>query len=63
MKIDWSTAPSWANYAAMDKDQEWYWYEFEPTSCKDGTWSNLRNAGHVTGIYVNWETSLQERPK
>jgi len=29
-KPDWKDAPEWANYLAMDSDNNWYWYEFEP---------------------------------
>lgn len=27
---DWSKAPEWATYAAMDDDGDWYWYETRP---------------------------------
>ena len=28
--IDWTSAPEWANYAAMDLDGRWFFHEFEP---------------------------------
>ena len=28
--IDWTNAPEWANYLAMDDDGSWWWYELEP---------------------------------
>lgn len=27
---DWSNAPNWANYAAMDADGSWFWFEAQP---------------------------------
>lgn len=30
MKPDWKDAPEWANWLAMDKTGEWWWYENEP---------------------------------
>ena len=29
-KPDWKDAPPWANYLAMNIDEEWYWYKEEP---------------------------------
>ena len=29
-KPSWTDAPPWANYLAMNIDEEWYWYEEEP---------------------------------
>jgi len=29
-KPNWSEAPSYANYLAMDKNGCWYWYENRP---------------------------------
>ena len=28
--LDWSTAPEWANWAARDENDAWYWFEIEP---------------------------------
>lgn len=33
MKPDWSDAPEWANYLAMDNNGDWYWYEEKPEIC------------------------------
>jgi len=30
MKPEWRHAPSWANYMAMDRNGEWFWFENEP---------------------------------
>ena len=29
--VDWSSAPPWANFLALNADGEWYWFENEPT--------------------------------
>jgi hypothetical protein len=30
VKPDWKDAPEWANYLAMDDNDEWYWHEYDP---------------------------------
>lgn len=30
MKPDWSKAPKWAKWLAMDKFGDWYWFEDHP---------------------------------
>lgn len=30
MEIDWSEAPEWANWVAIDANGEWFWFENEP---------------------------------
>ena len=62
--VDWSKAPAWANYAAMDKDGEWYWYENEPTPAA-GLW--VADPGsefdRVYDIdHPDWRTTLTTRP-
>jgi len=40
--VDWSIAPSWANYWAMDDDGEAFWYENRPTcDHKDCVWNDF----------------------
>ena len=34
---DWKRSPSWANWACMDEDNIWYWFEHKPIH-KSGTW-------------------------
>lgn len=55
--IDWSQAPEWANWWAMDMNKEANWYDTKP-SIMEG----IANAPsfNYTGP---WETSLRERPK
>lgn len=39
MEPDWSKAPSWAKYTAMDANGIWYWYECIPQWVKeDSCW-------------------------
>lgn len=30
MQIDWSKAPEWARWVAMDDDHTWWWFENKP---------------------------------
>lgn len=30
MKPSWDDAPEWANYMAMDDNEDWHWYEKKP---------------------------------
>lgn len=61
--VDWSIAPEWANWAAMDKDGEWFWFEFKPHQYKDvwvrreGDFDIFKNETKVD----DWMQSLQER--
>jgi len=41
-EVDWSKAPRWANYWAMDDDGAAFWYEKKPTCVyKDGAWHDF----------------------
>ncbi len=61
---DWSTAPEWANWLAMDSDGAWYWYEDKPK--KIGMlWA--RSMGQCQQLarsltINNWDTTLENRP-
>ena len=43
IKVNWELAPAWAQYAAMDSDDTWFWHEREPGLQFDGEW--LDNTG------------------
>lgn len=63
-KPDWSTAPSWAKFLAMDADGEWFWFENEPTVRYD-LWG--RPAAGMCLIanlvdVVEWTDTLETRP-
>ena len=52
-KPDWSSAPEWAEYLAMDGDGEWWWYEVEPTLI-GRIWSdNESQARNATNVKLN----------
>jgi hypothetical protein len=60
---DWSQAPEWANYVAMDADGAWYWYSHEPIRRGDCWWSSAGgNTAWVGNSTINWRTSLTSRP-
>lgn len=63
MKQDWSKAPEWANYAAMDKDGEWYWYENEPIIVYKDHWSPIDCRYEKTEQNDDfWKATLDKRP-
>ena len=60
---DWSNAPDWANWLAMDSEGEWHWYENKPEK-EFVFW--LPTGGRFAFIKTdtdNWESSLQQRPQ
>ncbi len=64
--IDWSKAPEWANYAAMDgKDGKWWWTADRPehlNNCWDkGVCASMDKP--YPAYDGDWKDSLQERPK
>ena len=62
MKPDWKYAPEWANWLAMDADQEWFWFENKPVF-ESGIWR--RDGGRCTdaGWYTEeCEDSLESKP-
>lgn len=61
MKPDWKGAPKWANWLAMDKNGEWYWYKNKPEAearrwCSDTTYERIY-------ALPGWQDTLEERPK
>lgn len=59
----WETAPSWANWLAMDADGGWYWFEYEP-EFREYEWIAERGgewepASDGSG---GWRESKQQRP-
>jgi len=67
IKPDWSTAPEWAQYWAIDNDGRAYWYEHKPTIEHDDrfVWS-VGHIGRYTEAlprnYAGWKESLEKRP-
>lgn len=67
MKVDWSIAPEWAKYAAMNYQGEWYWFEEEPTyDMKSGFWVydfyGVRGRNEKFQASKHCESSLSKRP-
>lgn len=63
MKPDWSEAPSWAKFLAMDSNGGWTWYEHIPYR-DDVEWLPLKvthKIKHVESM-TNWTKTLEERP-
>jgi hypothetical protein len=59
---DWSKAPEWANYMAVDQDGEVFFFEEMPTPDSDGTWRS--DYGQFEKVESkNWRDTLQVRPK
>jgi ribosomal protein L7/L12 len=64
LKIDWSKAPAWTQWLAVDADGEAYWFEHEPKVVRE-LWDN--EAGDVefafsTQVPENFTKELYERP-
>lgn len=60
--IDWSQAPEWAHYAAMDEDGEWWFFEEAPR-CWQAAWVSNSGRGRRidSGIEWAWRESLVKR--
>lgn len=62
MKPNWKAAPEWANFLAMDDNEEWYWYEFEPWFDEyDGQWNGRDRLERVKDT-PQAQFSLEARP-
>ena len=53
--------PRWANWAAMDKNKSWYFYESEPEIyyC-DSAWCNHANKNIDKSFYIGSELKWHE---
>ena len=65
---DWSTAPEWAQWFAVNRSGYGAWYECAPDRGGVCWWPNINipkslSAGKIeAGNYEDWKNSLQERP-
>jgi hypothetical protein len=67
VEIPWSDYPTWCKWVAMDKDGEWYGFDYKP---KEGlaSWINSDFANNIHPDYHprnftgDWTESLFERP-
>lgn len=61
MRPEWSKAPPWAKYIAMDRDGVWFWHENEPTlGSRD--WQSMGQISFAGEDAFNWKTTMEERP-
>lgn len=68
--LPWSHAPDCSNYAAMDSNKKWYWYDEEPTNFNRGSNWGIQGGpggGDMSGSFDHppvddWRKSLQQRP-
>lgn len=63
MKPDWKDAPEWAQWLAMDKNGQWYWYELKPLRAIT-EWVPQSDSLMVRAVCGDdWKETLQERPE
>jgi hypothetical protein len=70
LQIDWSKAPKWANYWAMDANGICFFFQFEPKILKkyDGwtaqktDWELDTNSQSYNLSGIDWRNSLTRRP-
>ena len=64
----WDDAPEWANWMAMDKDGEWYWFAPRPIKkatewdSVDGVQAQFSGVTHPNPSSYDWTKSIQPRP-
>ena len=69
-KPDWSRAPEWAQWWAVDEDGSAYWFDSMPFHLSLAAWHKSDEHGLIEldryicddGIYENWMQSLHHRP-
>jgi hypothetical protein len=62
---DWSDAPSWANWWAMNGDGHAYWYAAEPTyNTQCDIWQITIDPQYkmVYAATIDWSNTLRRRP-
>lgn len=73
LELPWHESPDWAQWAAMDSDNEWTWYSHEPIirlndqKCRVDKWLiEGGNGRFCTGFTFppcsNWKESKRKRP-
>lgn len=62
MKPSWDDAPSWAQWLAMDKDGDWFWYEKEPDKFNRGWFEWDGGRCEQAFFNFNWSKSKERRP-
>lgn len=59
---DWSSAPEWAKYLAMDADGDWTWFEHKPRYV-NVAWVASGRQLTIRTAYPTPADSLVERPR
>lgn len=60
---DWTKAPTWASYAAMDATGAWYWYESEPVLAQHlGIFTSGGFRVEAVLLDTDWKESAHVRP-
>lgn len=62
MTIDWTQAPSWARYAAMDANGTWMWYVDKPAPRNARWYADTGGFESFNPCPVHWTQTLTERP-
>lgn len=61
---NWSKAPAWANYWAIDGNGQANWYRAEPWLEGDMWWSDDDNEPNVHDMtHIDWRLTKQGRPQ
>ena len=62
MKPSWDEAPEWANWLAMDRSGDWFWYAVEPDCDNIHGWWNTKLKNEFAALNTNWRETLERRP-
>lgn len=62
---DWSTAPEWARWFAVDSDGSGFYFEERPDINEHNEWYSFSGLLKYSGQFgiKAWQNSLQQRPK
>lgn len=63
-QVDWSVAPDWAKYFAVDENTEGWFFIQEPTIDVDGCWCCVGGScmAFSHDYQGDWKDSLRKRP-
>ena len=64
---DWTTAPDWANYVAVNAKEQALWFENKPwCETRDDRWyvreGRIAPAGYMNLRGLHWQSALFSRP-
>ena len=66
IRPNWDDAPEWAEWVAMDKREEWYWYSNKPNCTHKNAQSWIMYGSSilqkVEDIAPYWKSTLEYRP-